>query len=461
MSSIKETLRNILGNRWFKFGFWSIIYILICVVWTGNLWMLLGLLLIFEIFITKFFSRFVWYRYRVLKHKNTTFRVVMEWVEAIVFAVVVTTLIKQFIFGMYVIPTSSMESTLLVGDYLYVSKLRYGPQVPNTPLSFPLVHNTMPFSSTKKSYSESVKWDYHRLKGLSDVERGDVVVFNFPAGDTVVLGRQNETYYDILRDYQQQYGEEEGRRALFSDYTIIYHPVDKRENYVKRCVGLPGDTVVLADAKLRVNGEALGDIPTLQQNYLVYTDGNPISNRVLQEMGLSQEDIYYDSNNKIYYMPLTAENVKRVEGLNNVIRMGLMENNRPSAYTFPHDERYPWNGDNYGPLWIPSKGATVQLTTENLPLYRTIIENYELHRVEVRGDKVYIDDKPVTKYTFEMDYFFMVGDNRDNSADSRYWGFVPEDHIVGKASFIWMSTDKHKGRFPFNIRWKRLFTKIK
>lgn len=457
MKSIKDILRN----KWVKFIFWSILYILLFVVWTGNLWLLLGLVVIFDIFISKYMYRLFWRRHKELKHEKKAYRITMEWVEAIVFAVVVTSFIKLFIFGMYVIPTSSMERTLLVGDYLYVSKLKYGPQVPNTPLSFPLVHNMMPFSQTKKSYSEKIKWDYHRLKGFSQVKLGDVVVFNFPAGDTVVLGRQSETYYDILRDYQRSFGAKEGRSKLFKEYEVISHPVDKRENYVKRCVGMPGDSVAVVDATLFVNGKTLDNLPNVQHNYIIQTNGTPISQTALEEMGIAKVDILYDNSSGSYYLPLTEENKKRVEGMSNVTNVFQSKSKAPSPYVFPHNEKYPWNGDNYGPIWIPKKGTTVKLTLDNLPLYRTIIENYELHRVNLVGGAIFIDDTQVDDYTFEMDYYFMMGDNRDNSADSRYWGFVPEDHIVGKASFIWMSTDQDKGSFPFNIRWKRMFTKIK
>lgn len=457
MNSIKEILRN----KWFKFGFWSVVYILVCVVWTGNLWMLLGLPIIFEIFITKYFSRHVWQKHRQLKVKNRAYGVVMDWVEAIVFAVVMVTIIKQFIFGMYVIPTSSMEGSLLVGDYLYVSKLRYGPQVPNTPLSFPLVHNVMPFSATKKSYSEGIQWDYHRLKGFADVKLGDVVVFNFPAGDTVVMERQSESYYDILRYYQRQHGSKMGRERLYSDYTVVSHPVDKRENYVKRCVGLPGDSLEIVHSVLKVNGELFEESEFQQFNYYIQTDGRQINQDTIRDMGIAQDDLLYDTSNSIYLLPLNQKNHDRVEQMANVLRVVRVENTQPDIYVFPQDERFDWNRDNYGPIWIPHKGATVELTVDNLPLYRTIIENYERHRVEVQGDKVYIDGKLVSEYTFEMDYYFMMGDNRDNSADSRYWGFVPEDHVVGKASFVWMSTDKDRGSFPMNIRWRRLFTKIK
>lgn len=448
-------------NKWVRFTVISVLYILLFVVWTGNLWLLLGLPVIYDIFISKYMYRLFGKRHKELKKTNKAYKKTMEWVEAIVFAVVVTTFIRFFWFAMYVIPTPSMEKSLLVGDYLCVSKLAYGPSVPNTPLAFPLVHNTMPLSATAKSYVEWIKWPYHRLKGLGSVERGDVVVFNFPAGDTVVLERQAETYYDILRAYESAYGKAEGRKRLFREYTIIARPVDKRENYVKRCVGIPGDTVRVVASELEVNGRPLNEIPKMAYNYYVQTNGSPINQETLADMGLQRRDVGYDSRVKAYMLPLTEENVARVKAMRNVTSVEKMVDQWPDGRAFPHDvERYPWNGDDFGPLWIPKKGATVALTTENLPLFAAIIHNYEGHALEVDGDTILIDGTPADSYTFAMDYYFMMGDNRDNSLDSRYWGFVPEDHIVGKASFIWLSIDEDKG-FPSNIRWSRMFRKIK
>ena len=279
-------IKNLLRNKWVGFTLAALLYTLWFVVWTGNLWLLLGLPVIFDLYITKFFYRYVWSHNVKMCQRSKTYRTVYEWVNAIIFATVVATLVHLFIFQMYVIPTSSMERTLLIGDYLYVSKVAYGPQMPNTPLSFPFVHHTMPFSQTKKSFSEAIKWPYHRLKGLKPIRRNDVVVFNFPAGDTV------------------------------------------------------------------------------------------------------------------------------------------------------------------------------QLTAENLPLFRRIIEAYEGHTLEERDGRIVIDGKEATEYTFAMNYYWMMGDNRHNSADSRFWGFVPEDHIVGKASFVWLSLDAEKS-FPANIRWERLFRKVR
>lgn len=448
-------------NKWVKFTVVSVFYILLFVVWTGNPWMLLGLLFIYDRYISHLFYKYVWRYHKELKARSKSYKKTMEWVEAIVFAVVVTSFIRFFWFAMYVIPTPSMEKSLLVGDYLCVSKIAYGPAVPNTPIAFPLVHNTMPFSATKKSYSEWIQWPYHRLKGLGNIERGDVVVFNFPAGDTVIVERQSETYYDILRAYQIAYGPENGRKRLNSDYMIIARPVDKRENYVKRCIGLPGDTLLIEHSAVTVNGKPFGEIPNMAYRYAVQTNGTPISQTAFENMGLSPSDISYNNETRSYMLPLTADNLLKVKSMRNVTAVEKREDMWPELGVFPHaPEFYPWNGDNFGPLWIPKKGATAKLDMETLPLFADIISRYEGNKLEVRDESIYVNGTLVDSYTFQMNYYFMMGDNRHNSLDSRYWGFVPEDHIVGKASFVWLSIDQNKS-FPSNIRWSRMFRKVR
>ena len=446
-------IKKFFGNKWVGFTLATILYVLWFVVWTGNLWLLLGVPVIYDLYISRLFYRYVWSKNARLCEKSAAYRSVYEWVSAIIFATVVASLIHLFIFQMYVIPSSSMEKTLLIGDYLYVSKVTYGPQMPNTPLSFPFVHHTMPFSQTKKSFSECIKWPYHRLKGLRPIKRNDVVVFNFPAGDTVLLENQAVTYYDVLRDYQQQYGPEQGRRELENNYTIISRPVDKRENYIKRCVALPGDSIRIIDTELFVNGEPQQTIPEKQYCYTVRTS-SPLTQYTFESLGITEGS----GSGNHYFMPLTDSDVEALLKMDNVISVTRY---KAEDEAFPHDSRYPWTADNFGPLWIPKKGATIALTEDILPLYGRIIDVYEDNDLEVRSDGIYINGERRDSYTFKMDYYWMMGDNRHNSADSRYWGFVPEDHIVGKASFIWLSVDRsgNKG-FPSNIRWDRMFRKI-
>ena len=445
-------MKKIFTNRWVKFAVAAILYTLLFVVWTGNLWMLLGLPLIYDYFISRLFYTYVGSRNEALCKKSRLYNSIYGWVDAIVWAVVVATLIHLFVFQLYVVPTSSMEKTILVGDYLYVSKTAYGPQVPNTPLSMPFVHNTMPFSTTKKSYSEAIKWGYHRLKGTQRIERNDVVVFNFPAGDTVLLENQKVTYYDVLRQYQTDFGAEEGRRRLNNDYTVVARPVDKRENYIKRCVGIAGDTIRIIGTELYVNGEKQMAIPTRQHIYFVQTSA-PLTKYTLEKLGITE----YDGRTPYYYMSMnedTAARLAQIKHVQNVVRYEAKES---SMDVFPNDTAYAWTQDNFGPLWVPAKNTTIGITVANLPLYRRIIEQYEGHALAVEGDDIIIDGTKATQYTFAMDYYFMMGDNRHNSADSRFWGFVPEDHIVGKASFIAFSRDGENG----GIRWSRIFKKIR
>ena len=429
---------------------------MVFVVWTGNLWCLLGLPVIYDIYISKLCYRKFGHKHTELRQKSRTYNSIMGWVDPLLFGVVAATILRLFFFENYTIPTGSMEKSLLIGDYLTVSKVAYGPKMPNTPISFPLVHNTMPFSLTKNSYTERIKWPYHRLKGRGEVKRDDVVVFNFPEGDTVYMnGNANDVfYYDHVRAYGWERAQTFGKTQ--------YRPVDKRENYVKRCVGLPGDTIEIRQGKLYVNGVAQADIPGMQYSHHIYTNGNGLNPAILEDMGISRADIGLPTANGTYTMPLTAENAEKIQSFGNVTEIIRQITPAPesSPYCFPFSDDHLWSEDNYGPLWIPQKGATVDLTPENLPIYRRIIRSYEGHDLEVRDNTIYIDNTETTSYTFEMNYYWMMGDNRHASADSRFWGFVPEDHIVGKPSFVWLSLDPEK-KFPANIRWSRMFRKIK
>lgn len=447
-----DKIKAFFTNKWVGFALATILYVLWFVVWMGNLWFLLGIPVIYDLYISKLLYRYIGSKNDRLCEKSSLYRTIYEWVNAIVFATVVASLIHIFIFQMYVIPSSSMEKSLLVGDYLYVSKVTYGPQMPNTPLSFPLVHHTMPFSTTKKSFSEAIQRPYHRLKGLRQIERNDVVVFNFPAGDTVLLENQAVTYYDVLRDYERNYGKGQGRKMLEKNYTIINRPVDKRENYIKRCVAIPGDSIRIIDSELFVNGKPQESAPEEQYCYTVRTS-SPLTSYALQNLGITE----VSAGGNHYFMPLTDTMVEKLLAMKNVVSVTRYT---ASEQAFPHNEHYPWTADNFGPLWIPEKGATIELTLENLPLYERIIDVYEDNDLEVRDSEIYINGEKATSYTFKMNYYWMMGDNRHNSADSRYWGFVPEDHIVGKASFIWLSLDGEKS-FPSNIRWSRLFNKVR
>jgi len=347
--------------------------------------------------------------------------VLREWVDAIIFAVIAATIIRTFFIEAYTIPTGSMEKSLLVGDFLFVSKVSYGARIPMTPLSFPFAHHTMPLFGGK-SYLEWIKIGYHRLPGFGNIKHGDCVVFNWPA-------------------------ENEGR------------PIDKKENYIKRCIGISGDTIELRDRAVYINGKAAPLPEYSQSSYHVVTDGTGFSEQAVQRLGLRDGEPLSQNEYNLHLTRQNAEdlktfgNVKKVDP--NIVPKGFFQD-----FIFPFDPKYNWNVDNFGPVWIPKKGATIKIDSSNISLYRKVIGEYEGNTLEERDGKIIINNSPATEYTFKMNYFFMMGDNRHNSADSRFWGFVPEDHIVGKAVFIWMSWDTD-GDLLNKIRWSRLFHGIK
>ncbi len=369
-----------------------------------------------------------------------------EWLDAALFAIVAATLIRTFFFEAYTIPTGSMEGTMLVNDYLFVSKLAYGPRVPMTPVGLPLVHNTMPITGGK-SYTESVQWKYRRIPGFGDVKRNDVVVFNFPSGDTVIAEYPDQDYFTLCRA--------SGREYINNNFHIITRPVDKKENYIKRCVGVPGDMLEIKDARIYINGTIAPLFPHSKLNYVVTTNGSAPG--VEDNIELSER-----LNNNLYIYNLENCQVAEVAKAPNVLSVkpyirltaGVTEVD-PGNWVFPHDTvNYKWNRDNFGPITVPKAGATVALTPQNIALYRRIIKNYEGNTLEETGGKILINGKESTAYTFKMDYYWMMGDNRHNSLDSRYWGFVPVDHVVGKAWFVWLSYGEG------GIRWKRLLRGI-
>ncbi|MFI3328723.1 MAG: signal peptidase I [Rikenellaceae bacterium] len=449
-----EKLKAFFANRWVGFATASTLFLLWFGMWTQSWWALLGLPFIYDLYISGYMAKYIFEPSERYAERNEIYRSVAEWVNALIFATVVATVIHTYLFQLYVIPTSSMEKSLLVGDYIYVSKAAYGPKMPNTPVAFPFVHHTMPMSATKKSFSEVVKWPYKRLAGRQEIEREDVVVFNFPAGDTVLLENQSVTYYDVLRSYQARFGAEAGRRRLHEDYTVVARPVDKRENYIKRLVAIPGDTIKLVNSKLYINGSEENSPEKKQYVYFIRTN-SPISAQALSDMGVTE----WSGSSNFYQMPLTEELKLQVEQLPNVVRVEQYIADSYNEDIFPHDRRYRWNADNMGPVWVPKKGATIELTTRNLPLYERIIDIYEENDLRVDGDEIYINGELAAEYTFKMNYYWLMGDNRHNSADSRFWGFVPEDHIVGKASFVWLSVDSAKSLLS-SIRWNRVFKSI-
>ena len=446
-------MNNLVNSKWFKFGLVSVIYLL-WVIWLNNYWWLIGLGVIYDLYITEKVHWSFWKKKNPVDGKQTK---VVEWVDAIIFAVIAATFIKMFFIEAYKIPTSSMEKSMMVGDYLFVSKTAYGPKMPNTPVSFPFVHHTMPLSTTMKSFSTIIHNPYRRIAGFGKVKNDDVVVFNFPEGDTVSVNlQQTSSYYELVRLY--------GRDKVWSDKRtfgdIIYRPVDKRENYIKRCIAIPGDSLRIVNGMVYVNGKPQREIPGIQYKYLINTNGTAINNAALEKLDIAHSEI--EESDARYIIPLTAAQFKKMDALK--IIQSKERSLFPADYSdpaiFPHDPKFPWNIDNFGPICIPQKGVSIDLSVENLSLYKRVIDVYEENDLQVKDGTIYINGTPSSTYTFKMDYFWMMGDNRNNSADSRYWGFVPEDHVVGKASFVWLSLDKNKN-FLSKIRWNRFFMGVK
>ena len=453
-------MKDILANKWFKFGVVLLVYLL-WAYWVGSWWLLILVPVIFDIYITKRVHWAFWKKKGVEKQTKA-----VEWIDALIFAIVAATLIRMFFFEAYTIPTSSMEKSMLVGDYLFVSKVAYGPKLPNTPLAVPFTHHTLPFTQKTKAYSEAIQWPYKRIAGTSKIKRNDIVVFNFPAGDTVVVGMENPDYYSQLRSNVRYIMEQEPRltkeeaehlvrQKMSERFEVITRPVDKRENYIKRGVGMPGDVLEIKHGQLYVNGQMADNPENLQFKYIVKTNGTPLNKLKLQDLGIALDDIGIP--NPYYEMPLTLEMVEKLKKFPNVTEIVRLEETKPDVDIFPFDTlNYPWSVDNFGPLYVPKKGEKVELNLKTLPLYERIIVAYEGNNLQVKDSVIYINGQPTDSYTFGMDYYWMMGDNRHCSADSRYWGFVPEDHIVGKAYFIWLSLDKDK-TFLDKIRWKRMF----
>ena len=433
-------------NRWTRFTLWTVLYVL-WVIWLGSWWWLLGLVVIFDIFITK---KVKWAFWKKEYKEGEKHNELLDWLDAIIFAVIVVTFINIFFFQAFKIPSSSMESSLYTGDHLFVSKLAYGPKIPETPLTIPFTHNVI---GSHESYSTLIHNDYRRLKGFREVRRGDIVVFNFPNGDTVLTKAPMDDYYADCRQHGREY-------TIACAGPVKVRPADKKDHYVKRCVAVAGDTLEVIDGLVYVNGVKEEIRPGMQLSYRVYTNGQKINSKIIDKIGISQEGLYYDSTMPGYpWMFLTADMLEQVKSCGNVVRVEPDLQTAP-YYANSYNDVFPfegtdWTRDYYGKIWIPKKGATVTLTADTMPLYRRIISTYEHNSLEELPDGTFrIDGETADSYTFKQDYYFMMGDNRHNSLDSRYWGFVPEDHIVGRPAVIWLSTDAGK-RFPHNIRWRR------
>ena len=464
--------------QWAKFIVVLAIYLLF-LYWLKSWLGLIVVPFIFDVYITKKI-RWQWW-----KEAEGPVRFVMSWVDAIVFALVAVYFINQFFFQNYVIPSSSLEKSLLTGDYLFVSKVSYGPRIPQTPLTMPLTQHTLPlFNCT--SYISWPHWDYRRVKGFGNVKLNDIVVFNYPAGDTICTEQPYQTeYYKMVYDFGQQIYEKNyptpvnpadlNRQQQYDYYKIVYamgrnyiannpheygdissRPTDRRENYVKRCVGLPGQTLQVKDRIVYLDGKPNKEPDNVQYTYYVKLK-QYIPDDLMHELGITMEDLA--SLNSRGYMPLTKRAVDGLKARPDIVESITINENAPVGEVYPRNAVTGWTCDNYGPVWIPKKGESIELTMDNIAVYERPIRVYEGNDLEVKNGQIYINGQLATKYTFKMDYYWMMGDNRHNSADSRYWGFVPEDHVVGKPIFIWWSHDKDRAGIK-GIRWNRLFNMV-
>ena len=444
MKSFKDRISEVTRGGWIRAGIWGTLYVafVIWVAWDD--WASLGWLVLLPLIVDAFTTKYINYSWwRKYKDTKPALYTLFSWIDAIVFALVAVYFINLYIFQNYQIPSSSLEKSLRVGDFLYVSKMAYGARVPQTPLSMPLVQHTMPeWLGGGKSYFDHPHWEYKRLKGWTSPKKGDIVVFNFPAGDTVCTKMQNPDYYTLKYYYGE--GLIKSRKDVFGE--IVTRPVDRRENYVKRCVGEPGDSLRIIDNVVYTKG--LSDqVPStkewqreperegLQLNYLVRTDGHVFGAKYWEKIGISVADrVQIDP--QTWHFPLTEAMKSELEKNPHIEAIEVEPETQGGAvYPLGHNE---WTRDNYGPIYIPRKGDKILITEENYWIYKRIAEAYEFRPMRI-GEE----------YTFSMDYYWMQGDNRHNSADSRYWGFVPEDHIVGRPVFIWLSIDKdnHSIRF--------------
>ena len=462
--------------QWAKFAVVLALYLLF-LIWVESWLGLIVVPFIFDVYITKKIHWQWW------KDEEGPIRFIMSWVDALVFALVAVYFINLFFFQNYVIPSSSLEKSLLTGDYLFVSKVSYGPRIPETPLTMPLTQHTMPLVNVK-SYIEWPHWDYRRVKGLGNVKLNDIVVFNYPAGDTLVNEERyqaNDYYqmvYSIGDQLMQQNGQEKDVRAMnplqqrhyfeqvyatgrnyissmpgeYGD--IISRPTDRRENYVKRCVGLPGQTLQIKNRIVYLDGKANKEPDNVQYTYKMKLKGEfPVE--LADELGITNEDLLMYNQSGV--IPLTKKAYLALKANKNLVESISINADAIYGDLYPLNAYTGWTRDNYGPVWIPKKGKSIQLNLKNLPIYERCIKVYEGNdlKVDSKGN-IFINGKLAKSYTFKLDYYWMMGDNRHNSADSRYWGFVPEDHIVGKPIFIWWSHSPDHPGFS-GIRWNRLF----
>ena len=463
-------------RQWIKLAVVLVCYFAF-LVWVKSWLGLIVVPFIYDVYISKKINWTWW------KDAEKPVKMVMSWVDAIVFALVAVYFVNIYFFQNYEIPSSSLEKSLLTGDYLFVSKMSYGPRIPQTPLTMPLTQHTLPVFECK-SYIEWPHWEYRRVKGFGNVKLNDIVVFNYPGGDTLVsnsefqaqdfntmcysLGEniyQNHPDISVLGK-QQQYDLFKQFYAIGRQYVvdnssqfgnIISRPTDRRENYVKRCVGLPGMTLQIKNRIVYLDGKPNKEPDNVQYSYKVKLLQN-LPDELCYKLGISMEDI--TSLNQYGFIPLTKHAANVLKSRKDLVESIYLNTDATMGDLYPLDANTGWTRDNYGPIWIPAKGKSIRLTMDNIAVYERPIGVYEGNKLEVKGGNIFINGKQTDTYTFKMDYYWMMGDNRHNSADSRFWGFVPVDHIVGKAVFVWLSLDPNQSLLGGKIRWNKLFRSI-
>ncbi|MDT0649953.1 signal peptidase I [Autumnicola edwardsiae] len=368
-----------------------------------------------------------------------------EWVSSILFAVIAATIVHTYVMQPFTIPTSSLEKTLLVGDFLFVSKFHYGARVPKTAVAFPMVHDTIPYFGIK-SYLNKPQIPYMRLPAFEEIERNDIVVFNWPVDTVRQFFDRSNRHYD--------------------------KPIDKKSNYVKRAVGVPGDSLSIVDGRIHINGERL-QLPgraKVQYTYFGQTKGQGFSPQYMyQELDITDGYSYDPNTNNFVIRSLTEEGFQRLKNHPNVASIERYVDSAGTKLSsiFPNNNKLNWNSDNMGPVYIPKEGVTVEINQQTMPFYKRIIETYEGLEMEqdnvltLNGNRVFLNGEEINSYTFRQNYYWMMGDNRNNSEDSRYWGFVPENHVVGKPVFIWFSWDSNASGIMNKIRWERVFTTVR
>ncbi len=430
--------------------------------WIGATYLSFLLILLYD----RIFSKRIIFLQKIKITKSP--KLLHESFRTIGIAFIIAIILHLFVFQSFVIPSNSMKASLLQGDYLIVNKLAYGPRMPITPIAIPFTHKNSPLGKFYRPFFAQLQLNYNRLKGYSSIARNDIVVFNFPREDSIITELPNSNYYDLVKQKLNETSETSNSDSLNNlnkirfeirqKYQIKYQPIDKREYYIKRCVAISGDTITIFHSDIYINSKLQAKLDNQQSNYLLNLDSTySKSDSLLHLLGINPESVIV--NNRGEYEVIVSLTDKKAYSLDtNICVTDLLSLKKEPLdwdfYLFPESDQYRWNLDYYGKLIVPKKGQSITLNTKNIALYKRIIVNYENNKLEIIDNEIFINKEKTTEYRFTKNYYFVLGDNRHNSYDSRFWGFIPEDHIVGKATFIWFSMDSNNS----SIRWNRLFT---